>query len=95
MEETVVMDRPMFGVARTAGMAVSQGLRVRFAAEAAATFACDAGITVADLTDRNCHFPIGDPSNLELFRYCGSPKSGLAAGSYCARHRALTHAVVA
>jgi len=47
-------------------------------------FAC----TIVDLTDERCHWPIGDPSDIETFRYCGADADGRR---YCPRHHRLAH----
>jgi len=41
-------------------------------------FAC----TIAELHEGMCKWPIGDPSKIYDFRYCGAP----ADGSWCPRH---------
>jgi GcrA cell cycle regulator len=46
-------------------------------------FAC----TILDLQHDSCRYPLGDPQSPD-FRYCGCPWS---QGSYCERHRKLTH----
>jgi hypothetical protein len=43
-------------------------------------------VTLADLGDGMCRWPIGDPRSAE-FAYCGAP----AAKSYCAGHRAIAY----
>lgn len=43
-------------------------------------------ITIADLTNYRCHWPLGDPKEAS-FRYCGAAKA--PDGPYCASHKAL------
>lgn len=47
-------------------------------------FAC----TIVDLTDATCHWPLGDPSDIATFRYCGADADGRR---YCLRHHRLAH----
>ncbi len=48
-------------------------------------FAC----TIVDLTDEICRWPIGDPSNIATFRYCGDEAIG--GKVYCHRHHWVAH----
>jgi len=48
------------------------------------------GIEIADLTDGVCHFPQGDPRDLETFRYCGTWVG--ADERYCPGHRRVMYA---
>ncbi|RAI16226.1 GcrA family cell cycle regulator [Rhodoblastus acidophilus] len=41
------------------------------------------------LTERMCHFPLGDPRN-EDFRFCGAAKP-VEGGPYCADHAQLAY----
>jgi hypothetical protein len=43
-------------------------------------------VTIIDLGEGMCRWPIGDPRSAE-FAYCGAP----AAKSYCAGHRAIAY----
>jgi GcrA cell cycle regulator len=47
-------------------------------------------ITILDLTNSTCRWPIGDPADLDTFRYCGTAKSP-DLGSYCPLHAALAY----
>lgn len=42
-------------------------------------------ITIVELTKSTCHWPIGDPSEIESFRYCGLFKQP-DNGPYCPHH---------
>jgi GcrA cell cycle regulator len=44
-------------------------------------------VTILELKEAMCRWPLGDPSSAE-FRYCGSPKT---AGPYCAYHGGLAY----
>jgi GcrA cell cycle regulator len=44
-------------------------------------------VTIIDLKESMCRWPLGDPANSE-FRYCGSPT---ASGPYCAYHGGLAY----
>ena len=44
-------------------------------------------VTILELKESMCRWPLGDPSSAE-FRYCGSPK---ASGPYCAYHGGLAY----
>jgi GcrA cell cycle regulator len=46
-------------------------------------------ITIIELTDRHCHWPIGDPATPE-FRYCGYPIA-CEGKVYCAEHCAIAY----
>lgn len=47
-------------------------------------------ITISDLNEDVCHFPYGDPRDLETFRYCGS---FVGEGErYCGGHRRMMYA---
>jgi GcrA cell cycle regulator len=59
-------------------------LRERFATE---TGPASGGVTFADLEPFHCRWPMGDPSDLETFRFCGEPKEG--EGPYCTCHRRM------
>jgi GcrA cell cycle regulator len=50
---------------------------------------CDAlgGVTILELRDRHCRWPMGDPSKPE-FRFCGKRKAGK---TYCAGHAAIAY----
>lgn len=41
-------------------------------------------VTIADLGARDCRWPLGDPGDLETFRYCGN-RAG-EGDSYCLHH---------
>ena len=51
--------------------------------------ASDGRVTIHNLTESCCGWPIGDPRE-EAFRYCGGPKT--TPGPYCDQHRALAYA---
>lgn len=41
-------------------------------------------VSFFDVEEHHCRWPIGDPHNLDTFRFCGAPKvDGIA---YCAKH---------
>ena len=42
-------------------------------------------ITIADLREDRCHWPLGDPRD-DSFRYCGQPRLIDGRMPYCARH---------
>ena len=42
-------------------------------------------ITIIELTDTTCHWPVGDPSDLDSFRYCGCIKVP-GPQPYCPHH---------
>jgi GcrA cell cycle regulator len=63
-------------------------LAARFECEASAPLA-EGGITIVDLTERRCHWPLGDPKS-DLFRFCGKAKS-FHAGPYCRAHRKIAY----
>jgi GcrA cell cycle regulator len=44
-------------------------------------------VTIVELKEAMCRWPLGDPANAE-FRYCGSPA---ASGPYCAYHGSLAY----
>jgi GcrA cell cycle regulator len=44
-------------------------------------------VTIIELKEAMCRWPLGDPANSE-FRYCGSPA---ASGPYCAYHSGLAY----
>jgi len=44
-------------------------------------------VTIIELKESMCRWPLGDPSSSE-FRYCGSPT---ASGPYCAYHASLAY----
>jgi len=44
-------------------------------------------VTIIDLKEAMCRWPLGDPTSAE-FRYCGSPS---ASGPYCAHHGKLAY----
>jgi GcrA cell cycle regulator len=44
-------------------------------------------VTIIDLKEAMCRWPLGDPTSAE-FRYCGSPA---ASGPYCAHHGKLAY----
>ena len=44
-------------------------------------------VTIMDLRETSCRWPMGDPSQAE-FRFCGA-KTGVGAGPYCATHARL------
>jgi GcrA cell cycle regulator len=44
-------------------------------------------VTIVELKEAMCRWPLGDPSSPE-FRYCGSPT---ASGPYCAYHAGLAY----
>jgi len=62
----------------------TDGMKVcRSVSGVVATYGADA---LAQLPDRCCRWPIGDPSQ-PTFRYCGAPRSSVLS-SYCSEHRA-------
>jgi GcrA cell cycle regulator len=44
-------------------------------------------VTIIDLKEAMCRWPLGDPTSSE-FRYCGSPA---ASGPYCTHHGKLAY----
>ena len=44
-------------------------------------------VTIMDLRETSCRWPMGDPSQAE-FRFCGA-KTGIGSGPYCATHARL------
>jgi GcrA cell cycle regulator len=44
-------------------------------------------VTIADLNPNMCKWPLGDPSDFDLFRYCGLA----ATGVYCRHHTKLAY----
>ena len=49
-------------------------------------------VTIIDLKESMCKWPLGDPGDLETFRYCGSPRANTAtSGPYCAHHAKLAY----
>ena len=46
-------------------------------------------VTIMDLRESMCRWPVGDPSSAE-FRYCGS-KAPIGAGPYCAHHSRMAY----
>lgn len=47
------------------------------------------GIKITRLTATTCRWPIGDPLDLESFRYCGAECA--VEESYCAQHRQIAY----
>lgn len=45
-------------------------------------------VTLMDLTNTTCRWPIGDPGTPE-FRFCGGPSNNIAGRPYCAHHAAV------
>jgi GcrA cell cycle regulator len=45
------------------------------------------GVTLFAARENHCRWPLGDPRDLETFRFCGAAKFGEA--SYCRAHAAL------
>lgn len=58
-------------------------------------------LTIADLRDSSCRWPLGDPSELDTFRYCGAEQTvrhrptaagyGSSASPYCQAHHRLAY----
>ncbi len=46
-------------------------------------------VTIVDLRESMCHWPIGDPGSAE-FRFCGAAKR-VGAGPYCAHHAGIAY----
>ena len=46
-------------------------------------------VTIMDLRESMCRWPVGDPSSTE-FRYCGS-KAPIGGGPYCAHHSRMAY----
>jgi GcrA cell cycle regulator len=56
---------------------------------AAAPVQASAWITIVDLNESVCHFPAGNPHELETFRYCGA---SIGEGErYCGAHRRVMY----
>lgn len=49
----------------------------------------DRNVSFMDLKRSMCRWPIGDPRDLETFRYCGADKG--EASAYCAYHRQMAY----
>jgi GcrA cell cycle regulator len=43
-------------------------------------------ISIVDLNDTTCHWPVGDPSDWDNFRYCGLCKRTEDKSPYCSYH---------
>jgi GcrA cell cycle regulator len=74
---------------------VGQGVRIRserverHVERAAEPVQLSAWITICDLNERVCHFPAGDPRDLDTFRYCGA---SIGEGErYCGGHRRVMY----
>lgn len=48
-------------------------------------------VTIGELKDSMCKWPLGDPSDFKSFRYCGSPAPGDAP--YCVHHARISYQV--
>lgn len=46
-------------------------------------------VAVWELKTAHCRWPVGEPSDIEEFRYCGRSRAG--EGPYCAGHHALAY----
>lgn len=46
-------------------------------------------VTIVDLNEAMCRWPLGDPSDFDAFRYCGCPAPGSSA--YCAHHSKIAY----
>jgi GcrA cell cycle regulator len=44
-------------------------------------------ISIVELDETTCHWPVGDPQDWDNFRYCGLHKT-MEAGPYCPHHYA-------
>jgi GcrA cell cycle regulator len=71
---------------RTKHQRMEDAARMRdiFASE---TGPANGGVTFAALAKNHCRWPLGDPSNLDTFRFCGEAKAG--DGPYCECHRQM------
>jgi len=49
----------------------------------------EGGITLADLTLFSCRWPIGNPHDLTMFRFCG--EAARCGSSYCKQHARLAY----
>lgn len=47
-------------------------------------------VTIMDLKEAMCRWPLGDPTNAE-FRFCGAKKPNSATGPYCAYHSRIAY----
>ena len=47
-------------------------------------------VTIMDLKEAMCRWPLGDPTNAE-FRFCGAKKSGGGPGPYCTYHSRIAY----
>jgi GcrA cell cycle regulator len=47
-------------------------------------------LKIENLSDAVCHWPIGDPRDLENFRYCGAAV-GAGRSNYCVTHHSLAY----
>jgi GcrA cell cycle regulator len=72
-------------VRRVERLATSPGLAERFFDGEAPD---GAGVQLLDLTDLNCHWPIGDPLNSD-FQFCGD--SAISGMPYCAHHCRISY----
>lgn len=48
----------------------------------------EGGVALLDISRGQCRWPVGDPRDVEGFRFCGA---GVSRGSYCASHAALAY----
>lgn len=95
--------RKEFGIERTRNAVIGKRERIGMqrgrlaspASPARALPACRAPrasteVTIFDLRDQHCHWPIGDPRDIATFRFCGGARS--LPSSYCAHHLAIASA---
>lgn len=48
----------------------------------------EGGVSLLDIGHGQCRWPLGNPRDVEGFRFCGA---GISAGSYCRSHAALAY----
>jgi GcrA cell cycle regulator len=49
----------------------------------------DCAVSFMDVQPHQCRYPIGEPSDLNSFRFCGAQKLEEAGSPYCLRHTRL------
>lgn len=54
------------------------------------SFHSDGGVALVDLRADMCRWPLGDPRDVESFRYCGA-EAPVGDGPYCAGHKRLAY----
>lgn len=60
--------------------------------EATPALECE-GVTIMELRDHHCRWPIGDPQQFESFRYCGQ-QTNTPKGPYCGAHMKIANVAI-